>query len=88
MKYATILLTSTKWFSWVPAFNTVRGNLRGEQPITQEHVKNNTTVRSALGQSNIYPEKLPPAEDVKKIDRKIKSESKKLPKSTRVLSDE
>lgn len=70
----------------ITTFNTVRDNLRGEHPITQEHIKSNTTVREALRQSNIYPETLPPAEDVKKVGRKIQSESKKLPKSTKVLS--
>jgi hypothetical protein len=70
----------------ITAFNTVRDDLRGEQTITQEHVKSNSIVRSALKQSNIHPENLPPAEDIKKVGRKIKSESKKLPKSTKVVN--
>ena len=84
----TITIKAKDFANEITTFNSVRDNLRGEQLIAQEHVKNNSTVREALKQSNIYPESLPPAEDIKKIDRKIKSESKKLPKSTKVLSDE
>lgn len=43
-------------------------------------MKNNSDVRNLLTKKNIYPEKLSPAEDVKKVGRKIKSEEKKLEK--------
>lgn len=65
----------------------MRDNLHGEQLITQEHVKSNTTVREALKKSDIYPEELPAAEDIKKVDRKIKSENKKLSKTVKELAD-
>ncbi|MES2217288.1 MAG: DNA damage-inducible protein D [Pseudomonadota bacterium] len=84
----TITIKAKDFANEITTFNAVRDNLKGEQPITEEHIKSNTTVRNALRQSNIYPENLPPSEDVKKIDRKIKSENKRLPKSTKVLSDE
>jgi len=84
----TITIKAKDFANEITSFNTTRDNIRGEQQITQEHVKNNTTVREALKQSNIYPESLPRAEDVKKIGRKIQSENKKLPKTTKVLSDE
>lgn len=84
----TITIKAKDFVNEITSFNTVRDNLRGEQPITQEHVKNNTDVRNLLKQKNIYPENLPPAEDVKKVGRKIKSENKKLPKSTNVLSED
>ncbi len=75
----TITIKAKDFANEITAFNTVRNNLRGEQPISQEHIKNNGTVREALTQSNIYPENLLPMEDIKKVDRKIKSEKKKLP---------
>lgn len=53
-------------------------DLRGEPGITHEHVKNNRDVRQLLTERNIVPEKLPPAEDVKKLERRLKSEQKKL----------
>lgn len=55
-------------------------DLRGETHITQEHVKNNRDVRKLLTDRDIVLEQLPPAEDVKKLERRLKSEEKKLPK--------
>jgi len=61
-------------------------DLRGEPGITREHVKNNHDVRKLLTDRDIVPENLPPAEDVKKLERRLKSEEKKLPKQTPRLS--
>lgn len=55
-------------------------DLHGEPSITTEHVKNNRDVRRLLTDRNIVPEFLPAAEDVKKLERRLKSEEKKLPK--------
>lgn len=55
-------------------------DLHGETHITQEHVKNNRDVRKLLTDRNIVPERLPAAEDVKKLERRLKSDEKKLPK--------
>lgn len=52
-------------------YNVEEKNLLGEQPITREHVQNNKTVREMLGKRGIKPEELPPAEDIKKVERKI-----------------
>ena len=57
-----------------------RDGLDTERAICHEHVKNNTDVRSLLGDRNIVPENLPPAEDLKKVQRRLKSEEKKLPR--------
>ena len=51
-------------------------DLRGEAPITLEHVKNNRDVRKLLTERNIVPEHLAPAEDVKKLERRLKSDEK------------
>ncbi len=53
-------------------------HIRGEQLITSEHVKNNKSVRNLLAEKEIYPETLPAEEDVKKVERRIKSENKKM----------
>ncbi|MBS3873746.1 MAG: DNA damage-inducible protein D [Firmicutes bacterium] len=58
--------------------NVNEDNLRGEDSITREHVQNNSSVRDMLGKRGIRPEKLPPAEDIKKLERRVKSEEKKL----------
>lgn len=60
-------------------------DLRDEPEITREHVKNNQDVRKILTDRNIQPESLPPAEDVKKVERRLKAEEKKLPKQGKAL---
>lgn len=62
-------------------------SLRGEMPITHEHVKSNRNMREMLAKSGIYPETLPPEEDTKKLQRRIKSEDKKLPKIVKKLKE-
>ena len=68
-------------------YNVESKDLQGERPITREHIQNNKSVRDMLGQRGIKPEDLPPAEDIKKIERKgvrdekkIEQASSKLPK--------
>lgn len=60
--------------------------LAGEKMIGNEHAKNNTDVRAVLTKNGIYPESLPPEEDIKKVERKLKSANKKLPKMAKKLS--
>lgn len=60
--------------------NVSQDNLRGEHSITREHVQNNESVRDMLGQRGIKPEQLPPEEDIKKLERRVKAEEKKLVK--------
>ena len=71
-------------------YNVEQKDLYGEQSIAAEHVQNNRSVRSMLGQRGIKPEELPPAEDIKKVERRVAKdekeilkESKKLPKGKR-----
>ncbi|MBQ9338376.1 MAG: DNA damage-inducible protein D [Lentisphaeria bacterium] len=59
-------------------YNVEQKDLRGERPITQEHVQNNRSVRQMLGSRGIRPEELPPAEDIKKLERRVKSAEKKI----------
>jgi DNA-damage-inducible protein D len=56
-----------------------------KRQITEEHVKNNRDVRRLLVDRGIVPETLPPAEDVKKVERRLVSERKKLPKQVEGL---
>jgi len=60
--------------------NVQQVDLRGEPAITKEHVQNNTSVRQMLGQRGIKPEALPPEEDIKKLERRVKADEKKLEK--------
>jgi len=58
--------------------NVEEKDLHGETPITSEHIQNNKSVRKMLGERDIIPENLPPAEDIKKVERRVKSDEKKL----------
>jgi DNA-damage-inducible protein D len=69
--------------------NVQQANLQGENAITKEHIQNNTSVRQMLGQRGIKPEDLPPEEDIKKLERRVKTEQKKLEqKSGRLPKEE
>ncbi|MBZ3935585.1 DNA damage-inducible protein D [Methanimicrococcus blatticola] len=58
--------------------NVLQEELQGEMPITAEHTQNNVSVRNMLDRRGIKPENLPPEEDIKKLERRVKSEKKKL----------
>ena len=55
-----------------PQVQSKQDNLHGEIKITDEHVKNNKEMRRVLAKNKIVPENLPPEEDIKKLERKIK----------------
>ncbi len=74
----TITIKAKDLAAEITSFNTKKHDLRGEQSITSEHIKNNKNVRQLLGKSGIRPEELPPEEDVKKMKRQLDSENKKL----------
>ncbi|HEL2145212.1 TPA: DNA damage-inducible protein D [Streptococcus suis] len=65
-------------------YNVEENNLHGEKSITDEHVLNNTTIRNMLGQRGIKPEELPPAEDLKKLERKVKQQKKTYQRSREI----
>lgn len=59
-------------------YNVEEKDLQGEAAITIEHVQNNSTIRDMLSQRGIKPENLPPSEDVKKLERRVRLQEKKL----------
>ena len=59
-------------------YNVENKDLHGELPIMREHIQNNYSVRNMLGQRGIKPEDLPPAEDIKKLERKVARDVKKI----------
>lgn len=63
-------------------YNVEQKDLRGETPITQEHVQNNKSVRGMLLERGIRPENLPPAENIKKVERRVAKEEKQMLKDT------
>ena len=59
-------------------YNVTEKDMYGEESITDEHVDNNLSVRNMLNKRGIQPENLKPAEDLKKLERRVKSESKRI----------
>ena len=66
-------------------YNVEQKDLHGEMSITAEHVQNNRSVRGMLGQRGIKPEELPPAEDIKKVERRVAKDEKEMQKDTQKL---
>ena len=66
-------------------YNVEQKDLYGEPSITAEHIQNNVSVRQMLGQRGIKPENLPPAEDIKKVERRVASNEKKIEKTSNKL---
>ncbi len=66
-------------------YNVEQKDLYGEASITAEHVQNNRSVRGMLGQRGIKPEELPPAEDIKKVERRVAKDEKSMLKESQKL---
>ena len=81
----TVTVVAKQLANEMTSHNVREKDLRGENPISSEHQRNNKEVRGALTRAGIYPEKLPAAEDIKKIKNRLKAEDKKLPKQTKKL---
>lgn len=84
----TITIKAKDFANEITNFNIKKDDLDSERAITSEHVKNNADLRALLGDRGIVPEQLPPAEDLKKIERRHTAEAKKLPKTVERLDDE
>ncbi|MGX1022871.1 DNA damage-inducible protein D [Psychroflexus sp. MBR-150] len=83
----TITIKAKDFATEITIFNTKEKELSTERRISAEHITNNKSVRKILLERGIQPENLPPEEDIKKLERRVKSEEKKLGKSTKSLKD-
>ncbi len=84
----TITIKGKDFANEITNFNIKEHDLRTEPRITGEHVQNNQEVRKLLIDRGIVPENLPAAEDVKKVERRLASERKKLPAQADRLEDD
>lgn len=84
----TISIKAKDFAAEMTSVNVQQKDLHGQEQITREHVDNNAAVRNMLLQRGIVPEQLPAGEDVKKVERRLKSEEKSLTKkqSTKKIS--
>ena len=77
----TISIKAKDFAAEMTSVNVQTKDLQGEASITKEHVDNNAAVRKMLTERGIIPENLAPDEDVKKVERRLASEQKKLLKN-------
>lgn len=82
----TLTIAAKNLATEITNYNVEGKNLFGESAITREHMQNNQSVREMLGKRGIRPEELPPAEDIKKLERRVAAEeNRKI--GTRTKSD-
>jgi len=79
----TISIKSKDLANEMTGLNVQAKDLRGQNKIEKEHVDNNLAVRNMLTQRGIVPENLPPAEDVKKLKRRLEGDEKSVLKETK-----
>jgi len=84
----TIILKAKDFAAEITIFNTREHGMKSESAISREHITNNVAVRDTLLSRGIRPESLPPAEDVKKVERRLASEEKKTLKNPDALLSE
>jgi DNA-damage-inducible protein D len=80
----TITLKAKDLATEMTTFKTKEKNAKNKQVIRQMHTSHNNSVRKALTNEGIYPEKLPAEEDIKKIERRINQNRSELPTPTTV----
>ena len=77
----TITIKAKDFATEITVFNVKEKDLYTQKQISNEHVKNNQSVRDVLVKRGIKPERLPREEDVKKLERRLKNDDKKGLKS-------
>lgn len=79
----TISIKAKDLAAEMTSLNVQSKDLKGQNPIEKEHIDNSKAVREMLTKRGIVPENLPPAEDVKKLQRKLDGDEKKILKDTK-----
>lgn len=86
-KLADVAVNAKALANSMTSFNVQDKGLHGDVPIINEHVGNNQSVRSTLLERGIVPENLPPAEDTKKLERRLKADERKLQEGSQGFGD-
>lgn len=79
----SVTLAAKQLATEMTSHNVEDKDLRGEPSIAEEHVQNNAGVRDLLGQRGIKPEELPAEEDVKRLERRVTGESRRIEQEAR-----
>ena len=83
----TITIKAKDFANEITTTQVKQREMRGEASISQEHVNNNSDVRKLLTDRNIVPENLPGVEGVKKNERRLKAEERRIPSGALKLRD-
>jgi DNA-damage-inducible protein D len=79
----TLTIKAKDFANELTSHNVIEKDLNRQNQISQEHIDNNKAVRDILLQRGVKPEALPPAEDVKKLERRLESDEKKAAKGSK-----
>lgn len=80
---STLAIKAKDFATEITSHNVLDKDLRGTKSISAEHVASNKAVRNSMLQRGIKPEELSPGEDVKKVERRLKSEVKQVKKGSK-----
>lgn len=75
---STIAIKAKDLAAEMTSVNVQQKDLRGQVGVEREHVDNNSAVRNMLLDRGIRPETLPAGEDVKKVERRLRADEKKI----------
>ena len=78
----TLTIKAKDFANELTSHNVIEKDLNSNNQISKEHIDNNKAVRDILIQRGVKPESLPPAEDVKKLERRLESDEKKVSKTS------
>jgi DNA-damage-inducible protein D len=81
----TLTIKAKDFATELTSHNVIEKDIKGENAISREHVDNNLAVRKMLIERGVKPEQLPPAEDLKKVQRRLEGDEKKVLKDTKKI---
>jgi len=79
----TLTIKAKDFATELTSHNVIEKDLKGETTISKEHVDNNLAVRKMLIERGVKPEQLPPSEDLKKVQRRLEGDEKKVIKDAK-----
>jgi DNA-damage-inducible protein D len=77
----TLTIKAKDFATELTSHNVIEKDLKGEKQISKEHIDNNLAVRKILKERDVLPEKLPAYEDIKKVQRQLNNDEKKILKN-------
>lgn len=83
----TLTIKAKDFATELTSHNVIDKDLKGDGQITKEHIDNNLAVRKMLQDRGVKPEQLPPSEDIKKVERRLESEEKKILKEVKKIQE-